>query len=168
MNIQATEMKGLQMRAPVLEDAQAIWKLVRESGVLDPNSTYAYLMACKHFSETSVVAVDAGKIIGFAIAFPLPRAADTLFIWQIGVDEMHRGKGMALNMIEDLLARYTSRHFTYLEATVSPNNRSSAALFKKVAKTFHTDCVTEECFPAQLFPDQQHEAEWTYRIGPLK
>jgi len=155
------------LRKPGEKDGAAMWRLVQDSGVLDPNSAYAYLMYCKYFADTCVIAECDGEAVGFLTAFRPPTAPDTVFIWQIGVSKKHRGKGVGSQMIRELLQSAGCTGVRYLEATVSPSNVPSAALFRKTAKMLNTCCEVAECFPAELFP-KEHEAEWTYRIGPIK
>src|SRR5690625_1790424 len=46
------------LRQPVIADGAAIWSLIRDTGVLDVNSAYSYLMLSKFFTQTCVVAED--------------------------------------------------------------------------------------------------------------
>lgn len=161
--------RQLTIRTAAAEDGAAMWRLAEESQSLDPNSPYAYLMAGKYFSATSVVAEWEGELVGFVTAFRLPDEPDTVFVWQIGVSRTHRGKGIGSKMLNELLAREVCQEVRYLEATVTAGNEPSKALFRGLATAFGTACEVKECFPEALFPasEQQHEAEWTYRIGPL-
>ena len=101
-NITRTEIPGpssgqaLTLRSPTVEDAAAIWRLVRDSGVLDLNSPYSYLILCKHFAETCIVAEEAGVIVGFVTAYRPPITPDVIFVWQIGVAQSVRGRGVGL------------------------------------------------------------------------
>ncbi|WP_019122701.1 diaminobutyrate acetyltransferase [Brevibacillus massiliensis] len=167
MNTAAREDTRVTIRKASAKDGAAMWRLVAESRVLDPNSPYAYLMAGNYFSETCVVAEWEEQLIGFVTAFCLPDEPDTLFVWQIGVSEGHRGQGIGSSMLRELLARDACRHVRYLEATVTSSNEPSKALFRRLAAEMGTACEVKPCFPASLFPGQDHEAEWTYRIGPL-
>ena len=49
------------LRAAEAADGPAIWKLVRDSRVLDLNSLYSYLLICRHFGDTCVVAETSGE-----------------------------------------------------------------------------------------------------------
>ncbi|MGG3886907.1 diaminobutyrate acetyltransferase [Brevibacillus panacihumi] len=157
----------ISLRSPTEDDGASMWRLARDSGVLEMNSAYAYLMFARFFQDTCVVAEIGEEIVGFVTGFYRPDQEDTLFIWQIGVHDAYRGMGIAKSMIQELLRRGESQSIRYLEATVSPANEASSALFKGVGKTYKTHCRIEECFPAHLFPGGAHEAEWTYRIGPI-
>lgn len=145
-----------------------MFRIVKESNVLDVNSSYSYLMWSKFFHHTSIIAQnEQGNIIGFVTGFLQPDSPDTLFVWQVAVDQTYRGMGLATNLIDQLLQKLKNDQVKFLEATVTPTNIASSNLFKGIAKKHHTNCTMFECFTEDQFPDPSHEAEWTYRIGPL-
>ena len=51
------------------------------------------------------MAEEGGKIIGFLSGYRPPTASETLFVWQVAVDEKARGKGLAKRMLTELLER---------------------------------------------------------------
>lgn len=150
------------------EDGSEMWNLVRESKVLDLNSPYSYLMMSKFFSNTSLVARSNEKLAGFVTAFHLPQKQDTLFVWQIGVEKSFQGKGLGTQLLRQLLHQNISQDICYLEATISPSNLASQALFRGIAKQLKTTCEVAECFGEELFPGDSHEKELLFRIGPIK
>lgn len=160
-------MNKVLLRQPQVADGTSIWRLVRDTGVLDVNSPYSYLMLCKFFSDTCVVAEHDGQIVGFVSAFRLPANQETLFVWQVVVAESQRGNGLGKALLQELIGREVCKNVRYLEATVSPSNRLSQALFRGLARDFATCCEVSECFPANLFPEGTHESEMTFRIGPF-
>ena len=172
-NITRTEIPGpssgqaLTLRSPTVEDAAAIWRLVRDSGVLDLNSPYSYPILCKHFAETCSVAEEAGVIVGFVTAYRPPITPDVIFVWQIGVAQSVRGRGVGLMILEALVRQEAALGASFLEATVTPSNGPSRALFRAVARRFHTQCKETPYFSTRLFPTDAHEAEELFRIGPF-
>lgn len=172
-NITRTEIPGPSsgqpptLRPPTVEDAAAIWRLVRDSGVLDLNSPYSYLILCKHFAETCIVAEEAGVIVGFVTAYRPPITPDVIFVWQIGVAQSVRGRGVGLMILEALVRQEAALGASFLEATVTPSNGPSRALFRAVARRFHTQCNETPYFSTHLFPNDTHEAEELFRIGPF-
>lgn len=155
-------------RMPTDDDGKAIWQLIKKIGVLDLNSSYNYLMWTKYFDQTSVVVERNQKIVGFISGFIQPNQPNHLFIWQVAVDDSERKKGLALNMLKAILKRSTCKDVHYLEATVSPSNEASAALFKKLAVELKTNCQITECFTENQFPGKDHEAEQLFTIGPFQ
>lgn len=142
--------------------------MVRDSGVLDLNSAYAYLLVGEHFSPTSVVAELDGECVGFISAYCPPHKDDTVFVWQVGVAHAGRGRGIATRMLMDILQRPACTHVRYLETTVGPTNDASEALFKGLARRLHTQASESELFSRDLFPEpDEHEPEILFRIGPF-
>lgn len=157
----------LSIRPPTVEDAAAMWRLVRDSGVLDVNSPYSYLILCRHFGQTCLVAEAAGEIVGFVTAYRPPVEPQVIFVWQIGVAQSMRGRGVGLTLLDALVRKEAANGASFLEATVTPSNAPSQALFRAIAQRLHTKCEETPCFSTHLFPDETHEAEDLFRIGPF-
>lgn len=155
------------IRPPRVEDASAVWQLVCDSGVLDPNSPYCYLLMAYHFGATSVVAEAHGRVVGFVYAYLPPERPRTVFVWQVGVAAEQRGTGLGTRLLEGVLARDACRETRYLESTVGPGNAASLALFRGLARRLGADCSEHMCFGPELFPGGAHEAEQLLRIGPF-
>ena len=158
----------ITLRQPRMQDGAAICQLVQETTPLDPNSCYAYLLLCTHFADTCVVAEDDGDIVGFISAYQPPNADDVLFVWQVAVKSTARGRGLATTMLQDLLEREICQDVTYIEATVTPSNAPSQALFRSLAKAQDVPCRETCWMPPEVFGTGQHEAEILFRIGPLQ
>ncbi|MFQ5700109.1 MAG: diaminobutyrate acetyltransferase [Myxococcota bacterium] len=154
------------MRPPSPEDAASVWQLVGGSGVLDLNSPYAYLLLCSDFSETSVVAETSGGIVGFVGAYRPPPRPDSVFVWQIVTAPELQGGGLGASLLEALLDRKACRDVRFLEATVTPSNEPSRALFAGFARRRGLPLAELTAFGAELFPSE-HEEEVLVRIGPL-
>lgn len=171
MELTATEADAdatVTLRVPELADAREMVRLVRHSGVLDRNSDYAYLLLCQHFDETCVIAKVEGRGVGFVAAYRLPRRTDTLFVWQVAVAAEARGQGLALRMLGDLLRRSTPLGVRFVEATVTPSNTASRALFRSLARRQNADCQVTPLFASEMFSDADaHEPEDLFRIGPF-
>lgn len=149
-----------------MADGSALWSLARSNG-LDENSPYAYLLWAEYFPDTTVVATteeDDDTPIGFVTAFARPDEPGTVFVWQIGVDEAHRRRGIAGALL-DHLAEWTD--LDHLEATVTPTNTASETLFRRFGDRHGGTVATEPLFPEDAFPPG-HEAEIRFRIGPIR
>lgn len=157
----------LRYRTPNKFDGKHIWELVRAGGKLDLNSPYFYLAMSHWFSQSCMLVEDTEtkRLIGLVIGFRHPSNRNKLFIWQIAVDEQYRGLGIALNLLDQLTEDSEIR---FVEATISPSNYSSRRLFEKWATAKHVDIKKSSCFVETDFPDQLHEQEDLYVIGPLK
>ena len=150
--------------SPSKKDGAAIWRIARDSGKLDLNSSYAYLLWCHDFADTSAVARVGGDVVGFVIGYLRPQAPDTLVVWQIAVDAGQRGKGTAAALLDALVRRTGARH---METTITTDNDASNALFRSLADRWGAEMSVAGEFAADEFPDD-HETEVLYRIGPFR
>ena len=164
-NVPVTDSPGIAFRPPELRDGSALWRLARDSGGLDLNSPYAYLLWCDRFSDTSVLVEIDDRPAGFVSGFRPPEAPDVLFIWQVAVADGHRGKRLALAMLTELLRR--GRGYRYLEASVTPSNSPSQALFRSLARLLGCPCNERPYIRSEDFPERDHEPEHLFRIGPF-
>ncbi|WP_233531069.1 diaminobutyrate acetyltransferase [Paenibacillus alkalitolerans] len=159
---------GLRIRKPDETDGAGIWELVRNSGTLDVNSAYCYLMLGKYYNDTCAIAEIGGRPVGFVTGFRAPSRPDTWFVWQIAVDKEARGKGIARKLLDHVLERAENRDLQYIEATISPSNERSQSLFLGFARDRNVECRIADGFASQLFPGGAHEDEMLFRIGPIK
>lgn len=162
-----TSDDAILIRHTIPADGQNIWRLIKETGVLDPNSVYCYLLLCEHFNKTCLIAEKDGKLVGFVTAYILPNDNKALFIWQIGTSAEVRNRGIAKKLILKLLSSKECKNINTLQATISPSNTASMALFKAIARQLKTHVDECEYFAATLFPDMQHEQENLVTVGPF-
>lgn len=160
---------NLTFRRPYAEDGAAIWSLVKDTGILDLNSPYSYIMVCHYFSDTCVVAERGGEIVGFLSAFLPPQDDEAVFVWQIAVAESQRGRGVASALLKSLLERPSCAGAHFVTCTVTPSNGASQALFRRLSRDLGCNLEVEEGFPASCFPagDAPHEPENLFRVGPF-
>ncbi|MBE9374102.1 diaminobutyrate acetyltransferase [Saccharopolyspora sp. HNM0983] len=156
----------LEIEAPVVADGPALHRITRDSGVLDVNSPYAYLLWCRDFAHTSAVARTDDGVVGFVTGYIRPDAPDAVVVWQIAVDASQRGGGVARQLLSHLVDRVQPRGVRYLETTITPDNTASIGLFSALAESRGTGIERSELFTADLFPDA-HLGEDLYRIGPF-
>jgi L-2,4-diaminobutyric acid acetyltransferase len=147
---------------PRLEDGRQLWRIARDSKTLDLNSPYSYILWCRDFAATSVVARSDGEVRGFVTGFDRPEDPGTLFVWQVAVDAAFRGRGLAGRM----LAALADRGFRFVEATVTPDNTASDRLFTAFARDRDAELRRTPLLSGELFPGD-HQPEELYRIGPL-
>lgn len=156
-----------EVRAPDARDARPIVELIRRVPQLDENSPYAYLLLCHHFGDTGVVWWERDRLRAFVLGYRPPGRPDTYFLWQVGVDPDCRGQGLARRSVLALLRRLHPQGVRFLEATVTPSNEASAALFRGVARRLGVPCEERTLFARELFPaGDDHEEEVLFRIGP--
>ncbi|MFG3255515.1 diaminobutyrate acetyltransferase [Streptomyces sp. NPDC048172] len=161
--------EGLKLDTPRVEDGAAIWRIARDSRTLDLNSSYSYLLWCRDFAATSVVARDAdGAPVGFITGYVRADSPRTLLVWQVAVDEAARGRGLAAAMLDGLTLRAAQETgIDTVETTVTPDNAPSNRLFTSYARRHAAPVEKEVLFDAEVFPESGHDPEVLYRIGPV-
>src|SRR5690606_9693805 len=82
----STARPPVAVRPPTLHDGAHMWRLARDSGALDLNTSYAYLLFARDFARTCRVAVVENEVVGFVLGYRRPDEPETLFVWQIAVD----------------------------------------------------------------------------------
>ena len=128
------------------------------------------MLFCTHFRKTSVVALnDEGKVIGFVSGYRPPVKEDALFVWQVAVDASMRGRSLAPKIIDNILNRSYNRDIKFIHATVTPSNKASERLFRKLAEIYNTKCRTSLYFKGEYFGHNDiHEDEYLFNIGPIR
>lgn len=161
---------GVTIAEPDSTDGPQLWRLARDSGVLDMNSSYAYLLWCREFASTSAVARTEGAVVGFVTGFRRPEAPDTVMIWQVAVDPGQRGRNVGGRMLNAIVDRLSPRGVRWMHTTISPGNEASIRLFTALARDRGTEIERRELFAPEDFPAEEpgdHEAEDLYVIGPF-
>jgi L-2,4-diaminobutyric acid acetyltransferase len=154
------------LREPCIADGAALFRLVRACPPLDLNSLYAYLLLCAHQARTCVLAEGSTGIAGFVSAYRLPDRPDVAFVWQVAVAPDARGQGLALHMLEHLLARPALAGCRRLETTVTPSNAASRRVFAMLAASLGAQIEERTFFSREDFQDPHHEPEMLIGIGP--
>lgn len=157
----------IEVRPAETSDGAAIWTLAEELDSLESNSAYAYLLLCRDFGDSCRVAVDDGRVVGFVVGYRPPRRPETLFVWQVGVHPDARGGGLARTLLREATSGPSSAGVSRMEATVTPGNEASRALFRSFARSVDAPCEVTPLFEPEHFP-QEHEPEELFRIGPFE
>ncbi len=150
---------------PEVDDGVGCWRIAADSRVLDLNSRYAYLLWCRDFAATSVVARRDSTVVGFVTGYRRPERPSTLVVWQVAVDGPARGCGVAGRMLDALVGGVAE--IDHVETTITPGNTASIALFSAFARRHGAAVARSELFgPEHLGAD--HEPEDLFRIGPVR
>jgi L-2,4-diaminobutyric acid acetyltransferase len=157
--------RAVRIESPVVDDGVELWRIAKDSKVLDVNSRYAYLLWCRDFADTTVVARRGGDALGFVTGYRRPERPDTLFVWQVAVDERARGMGLAGRMLDSLVDQVDD--VKHLETTITPDNDASIALFTKFAERWDAEVDRRQLFDEELLGDD-HQPENRFRIGPFR
>jgi diaminobutyrate acetyltransferase len=111
------------------------------------------------------VATVDGEVGGFVTGFLRPDRPDIVMVWQVAVDERHRGQRLARRMLDALADRVGERSVRRMDTTITLDNEPSIRLFTSFAEGRGAPIEREPLFTAEMFPDG-HDAEVLFRIGP--
>lgn len=159
-----TRTNILTLRPAQATDGAVLWQLAKDSRTLDLNSSYVYLLWCRDFADTTVVAELDGEPVGFVTGYLRPESPSTLMVWQVAVSEAARGHGVASRMLDELITRTSAKA---LETTITSDNPASIALFASFAQRFGAGHDVEPLFTEQMYPDV-HDTEFLHRIAPIR
>lgn len=154
----------IDYRRPTVKDGIRMWEIARDSQVLDVNSSYAYVLWTHDFAETSIVAAQDGKPVGFVTGYRKPSQPEVLMIWQVAVDADQRGRGIAARMLIELFGHCARSGVTSMQTTISPDNTGSQALFASAAATLGLGFTSQSLFAVDDFPDA-HQPEDLYILA---
>jgi L-2,4-diaminobutyric acid acetyltransferase len=158
----------LTIRQPLDTDGAGVNRLISRCSSLDDNSLYCNLLQCTHFGATSAVAEMDGEVVGVLAAYFLPGRQNTLFVWQVGVDERMRGNRVATRLLLDVLGRIDCHKVRYVQATATESNTASWALFESLAKSLKSRMRHKPLFDRYRHLDGQHDSEIMLTVGPLQ
>ncbi|WP_269078658.1 diaminobutyrate acetyltransferase [Endozoicomonas elysicola] len=151
----------ISYREPNKMDGNVVHQLINRCPPLDKNSLYCNLLQCTDFASTSIVAESAdGDIVGFISGYIPPDSSDTLFIWQVALDQQCRGRGIASQMLNRLFARH--KQLQRLKTTISPDNIPSQKLFQAFFENQGMTVETFDHFKSGIHLDKDHEDEILY------
>ncbi|EMY33236.1 L-2,4-diaminobutyrate acetyltransferase [Arthrobacter crystallopoietes BAB-32] len=137
--------------------------MAKDSQVLDLNSSYSYLLWCRDFADSSILATVDGEPAGFITGYLRPDEPGTLMVWQVAVDESFRGRRLAASMLDRLARQVDAQR---VETTITEDNEASIRLFTGFAGRHDAVLEREPLFTRDQYPDN-HDTEFLFRIGPL-
>jgi len=106
-------------------------------------------------------------VVGFVSGYRPPDDPGTLFVWQVAVDAVARGQGLAQRLILDILCRAPCAEVERVHTTVTPSNRASRAMFERLATTLHAPIDVRPHFDRHLHLAGRNETEELFAIGPF-
>lgn len=162
------DIHSITFRPPSDRDGHALHQLVSRCPPLDTNSVYCNLLQTSDFADTAIAAeADDGRLLGFISGYRPPKRPDTIFVWQVAVDEAARGLGLGSRMLLALVRRLAPVGVRFIETTISPGNEASEALFRKVFGILDAPWGRKLLFSRETHFAGQHDDELLYRAGPF-
>lgn len=152
---------------PRAEDGPRVSALIAASSPLDVNSAYCNLLQCTDFQETCVLAERGETLLGWISAYRPPHSPEKIFVWQVAVDPAARGEGLALQMLDALVARPAVAGASTLTTTITEDNEGSWRLFRAFARRHGATLTQSPRFEHEAHFAGAHATEWEARIAPL-
>ena len=170
MHPEILKQKPIQwiFRIPNIKDGDNIHQLIASCPPLDVNSSYCNFLQSSHFNQTCVLAECDGELAGFISGYLKPDNPAELFIWQVAVSPRYRGKGLAFQMLKELLMRDNLQHIESLETTITKSNEGSWALFKKMDRLQGNHGSVSTFLDEKDHFQGKHDTEYLYRIPVSK
>lgn len=106
-------------------------------------------------------------MIGWISGYRPPSAPDRIFVWQVAVDASARGEGLALRMLDALIARPAATGASRLVTTITQDNAASWALFAAFARRHGATMTRTPRFDREAHLGGEHDTEWEASIAPL-
>lgn len=153
----------ISLREPDIADGLPIWEFARSCEIPDVNSPYFYVLWCRDFTSTSVIAEDDYGTCGYMIGYERPESSETLFVLQTVVDSRCRGRGLAARMLDFVVGN----RYMYLETTIAPNVASRRKVLVRYGDSRNAKTVQVCILDEGLF-QSGHDPETLFRTGPLR
>lgn len=90
-----------------------------------------------------------------------------LFVWQVAVDPVARGRRLAVRLIEDILSRKSCAAVRYVHTTVTRSNTASRTMFGRLAESLGTGIEVRRHFDRHIHLAGRNETEELFVIGPF-
>lgn len=117
-----------------MNDVQEVIELVaRCKPYVVPYNQYAYWILQNYFGSTCRIVKVENKIIGYISAMP-SIDKNTVFIWQLCIDDEFRGKGLGTLLLSSVSDEAIRLGYGNLQLSISDTNTASQSLFKRFAQ----------------------------------
>lgn len=161
-----TNQSIISLRKPTVTDGSKVHALIARCAPLDTNSMYCNLLQCFHFADTAILAELNGEPVGFISGYRLPQTPSTLFVWQVAVDKVARGQGLASRMLKALVEQQGGE-ITHLHTTITESNEASWNTFRRLARDLNAPLNSKELFNKETHLGGEHDSEFLIDIGPF-
>jgi L-2,4-diaminobutyric acid acetyltransferase len=166
IEVYSKKNSAIKITHPRKEDGISVAELIKRCPPLDLNSTYHYLIQSHYFSKTCSIAFDNKKVVAFVSGFINSSKNNSLFIWQVAIDENYRGKELGIELIEFILNQ--NKNLDSIETTVTKNNISSRRMFQKICEKYKSRISELILFDKEKDFANKHDSEMLIKIGPFK
>ena len=124
----------MQIRNCTTSDVDKIRQFVNSCKPLTLHTAYTYWVMFNYLSEGCFVMEEDEKAVGYASGVKSSTEEDVFFMWQIGIAEEFRGKGLSQVLIEKIVNVAKKQNCNILQLTIEPDNEASFSTFNNYAK----------------------------------
>jgi L-2,4-diaminobutyric acid acetyltransferase len=124
----------MEIRNFANNDTKEIIELVSKSRpYVVPYNMYTYWILQNYYGSTCKVIQNDDRLLGYISAIP-SIDKNTLFIWQLCIDEEYRGKGLGTMLITSIISEANVLGYDNIQFSISETNIASQTLFKNFAE----------------------------------
>jgi len=114
------------------EEFLNVYEFVSRCNLLENYAEHFYKIMLRYFCNSCFVADYNGNIVGFVLGFVSQVHDKTYFLWQIGIDESIRERGIGKMLLEKVEEEVRKLGCNRIELTIDPKNIPSKRLFEKM------------------------------------
>lgn len=154
----------MRIRNFTSEDIDKIRQFVYLCKPLTLHTPYTYWVLSTYFSDSCFILEHKGKIIGYVSSVKSTAIADTLFLWQIGIEERFREKTYSQQLIGKVVETARKQNCKFLQFTIELDNKVSLQTFISFAAKH--DLKMEKIGKAKYYDtlSENHEEETVYQF----
>lgn len=123
-------MNEITMRTVTGADAALLRCLAARCRPLDVHTPYTYWVVCHFFGDGCFLLEHEGAPVGYIMTV---KTDECLFVWQIGLMEQFRGKGLSQQLIQ-AAAEYAGQRKLDLQVSIAAENAASYASFSSYCR----------------------------------
>ena len=158
-------MKSIVVKNVESGESAVLRHLAVKCPPLDVHTPYTYWVISEFFGDCSYIARDGETPIGFITCI---KNNAKMLIWQIGILEEYRSKGISYILIDKALTNATMQGLADVYVTIAEDNKSSYYAFKNYcAKNGYSFEKVGLAEIADLDEKDFSETEVIYRITKL-
>lgn len=159
---------SLNLRPCTAEDVDEVRRFVASCAPLEVHTAFTYWVTFEHWGDFCFVLLKEDRITGYVSAIGSGRHRDTIYLWQIGVAEELRHRGMAQHLISAVVGAAVAKGYRTAQVSIAKDNEASRRAFERYATSrgnrftamkeislrdsFSGDLIQETCFELTLHP----------------
>ena len=118
-----------------------------------PHHPYIYWIMCEYFPSLCFVAKEDDAIIGFVCSLHSTEK-NSIFIWQLAVDNAYRQIGVAKLLCEKIINYSRSYGLNSIQMTINSENVASVTFFSSLARQYGTSLKRIDLTGLDRFNDE--------------